>query len=160
MSFFNSAFFIQLITSLITSVAFAIIFRIGKRHLLLVGICGTLTYAVYYTLFYFTSSLFVAAFISSMVTALYAEISARLRHAPTIIFVVPGIIPTVPGGSLYGGMRDLLLGNMNGAIENFSSTVEVGIGIAGGIVTVSILYGIALDKIAKQKKRISEIKRK
>ncbi len=152
MNFFTLELLIQLVTSFITSVAFAIMFRINKRHLVHVGICGTLTYAVYYTLLFFTSSLFVSGFVSSMVTALYAELFARIRRAPTIVFVLPGIVPTVPGGSLYRGTRDLLLRNVEGAIENFAATLEVGIGIAGGIVAVSIIIGIIVDSMAKHKK--------
>ena len=151
MTFFTLEFLIQIITSFVTSVAFAIMFRISRRHLLAVGICGTVTYAVYYTLLFFTSSLFAAAFVSSMVTAMLAELFARLRHAPTIVFVLPGIVPTVPGGSLYRGMRDLLLRNTDASLKNFAATLEVGIGIAGGIVTVSIIFGIILDFISKRK---------
>ena len=152
MTFFTTEFFIQLITSFITSAAFAIMFRVNRRHLVSIGICGTITYAVYYTLLFFTGSLFVAAFVSSVATACYAEIFARLRHAPTIIFVLTGIGPTVPGGSLYRGMRDLLKDEIGTAIEAFAATLEVGIGIAGGIVAVPILVGIVTDFMAKHKK--------
>ena len=107
MTFFTSEFFIQLITSFITSAAFAIMFRVNRRHLIFIGICGTLTYAAYYTLLFFTKSLFVAAFVSSMVTAIYAEVLARLRHAPTIIFVLTGIVPTVRRKSLPWNERSL-----------------------------------------------------
>ena len=158
MTFFTSEFFIQLITSFITPAAFAIIFRVNRRHLVFIAICGALTYAAYYTLLFFTKSLFVAAFVSAMVTAIYAEIFARLRHAPTIIFVLTGIVPTVPGGSLYRGMRDLLLRNTEQALTHFATTLEVGIGIAGGIVAVPILLGIVNDFFAKRKKRKTEQK--
>ncbi len=156
--FFTWDFLIQIVTSFITSVAFAIIFRINRRHLINVGICGTLTFAVYYTVLFFFGSPFAAGFISSMVTALYAEFFARLKRAPTIVFVLPGIVPTVPGGSLYRGMRDLLLKNIDGAIDNFAATLEVGSGIAGGIVTVSILFGIIADRLSKQKNKASQNK--
>lgn len=156
--FFTWDLLIQIVTSFITSVAFAIMFRINRRHLINVGICGTVTFAVYYTVLFFSSSLFAAAFISSMVTALYAELFARLKRAPTIVFVLPGIVPTVPGGSLYRGMRDLLLKNIDGAIDNFAATLEVGSGIAGGIVTVSIVFGIIVDRLSKQKSRASQNK--
>ena len=149
MTFFSTQFLIQLITSFITSAAFAIMFRVNRRHLVFIGICGTITYAVYYTLLFFTGSLFVAAFVSSAATACYAEIFARLRHAPTIIFVLTGIVPTVPGGSLYRGMRDLLKEEISTSIKAFAETLEVGIGIAGGIVAVPILVGIVTDFMAK-----------
>ena len=151
--FFTWELLIQIITSFVTAVAFAVMFRINKHRLFMVGLCGLVTYAVYYTLLFFTESLFVAAFVSSMATALYAEIFARVLHAPTVIFVLPGIIPTVPGGYLYRGMRDLLLRNISGTAENFIATLEVGLGIAGGIVAVSIIFGIILDAIASHKNK-------
>lgn len=154
--FFTWDLLVQLVTSFITSIAFAIMFRINRRHLVNVGICGTLTFAVYYTVLFFSSSLFAAGFISSMVTALYAELFARLKRAPTIVFVLTGIVPTVPGGSLYRGMRDLLLKNVNGAIDNFTATLEVGSGIAGGIVTVSIIFGIIVDRLKTKNQSISK----
>ena len=153
MTFFTTELLIQLITSFITSVAFAVMFRVHRRHLVYVGICGTITYAVYYTVLFFNASLFAAGFISSMVTALYAEVFARLRKVPTIVFVLTGVVPTVPGGNLYRSMRDLVLKNMDGSLEYFSVTLEIGIGIAGGIVTVSILFGIWVDFVAKRKAR-------
>ena len=91
-----------------------------------------------------------------MVTALYAELFARLKRAPTIVFVLTGIVPTVPGGSLYRGMRDLLLKNVNGAIDNFTATLEVGSGIAGGIVTVSIIFSIIVDRLKTKNQSISK----
>lgn len=154
--FFTWDLLIQLVTSFITSIAFAIMFRTNRRHLVSIGICGTLTFAVYYTVLFFSSSLFAAGFISSMVTALYAELFARLKRAPTIVFVLTGIVPTVPGGSLYRGMRDLLLKNVNGAIDNFTATLEVGSGIAGGIVTVSIIFSIIVDRIKTKNQSISK----
>ena len=153
MTFFTPLFFIQLVTAFITSVAFAIMQRISKKHLIHVGFCGTITLAIYYTLYFFTSSLFVAAFVSAMVTSICAEILARLRHAPTIVFVLTGIVPTVPGGALYRAMRDLLLQKGAEALKNFTETLEVGIGIAGGIVTVPIILGIIIDARAARKKK-------
>ena len=88
-----------------------------------------------------------------MVTSICAEILARLRHAPTIVFVLTGIVPTVPGGALYRAMRDLLLQKDAEALKNFTETLEVGIGIAGGIVTVPIILGIIIDARAARKKK-------
>ena len=153
MTFFTAQFFIQLTTSFIATIAFAILLRISRKHLLHVGVCGTITFAIYYTLYFFTSSLFVAAFGSAMVTSICAEILARLRHAPTIVFVLTGIVPTVPGGALYRAMRDLLLQKGAEALKNFTETLEVGIGIAGGIVTVPIILGIIIDARAARKKK-------
>ncbi len=145
MSFFNMTLLIRLIASLACSIAFAVIFKVAPRHLILGGICGTLTYFIYYTVEFFGASPFVAALVSTMFTALYSEVASRLRHAPTIVFLIPGIIPTVPGGALYNAVRYLLMDDLTLAYKYLSDTVGVGLGIAGGIITISILFGSALD---------------
>ena len=86
-----------------------------------------------------------------MVTALLAEIFSRMRKAPTIVFLIPGVIPTVPGGSLYKSMRSLLLDDFAGALDSLFVALQIGLGIAGGILTVSIIFGTLAEKITKGK---------
>ena len=136
---------IKLIAVTIASVTFAMLLRINRRHLVFAGIGAAMTYLLYATFTALIGSLFVAAFISTLCTALYAEILARVRRAPTIIFSLTGVIPTVPGGDLYHAMRHLITGNVNEALTHLVITVEIGLGIAGGIVTMSILFGILTD---------------
>ena len=94
---------------------------------------------------------FAAGFISTTFTALYAETLARVRRAPAIVFLLPGVIPTVPGGDLYRGMRDLISGKVPEALTNFGIALNIALGIAGGIVAVSIVYGIVSDAIKARK---------
>ena len=109
-TFFKPIFFIASLGAVLGSVSFAILFNIAPRHLLCGTVCGLLTFLVYYTVEFFTGGMvFPAAFVSTMFTALYAEITSRVRKAPTIVFLIPGVIPTVPGGALYRAMRALLL---------------------------------------------------
>ena len=68
-----------------------------------------------------------------------------------------GIIPTVPGGSLYYTMRYLILSDFDIALKKLIETLEVGLGIAGGIVTVSIIFGSIMDYIHKRKKKTQAI---
>lgn len=152
MPFFTQNLLVNLIASFFTSIGFAIMFNTNKRHLVYIGFAGLGTYAVYYTFLYFLSSVFWAAFISSVFVALYAEIVARVRRAPTIIFLLTGIVPTVPGGSLYYTMRNLILNDFDKALLKLIETLEVGLGIAGGIVSVSIIFGVVMDSIKKHRK--------
>ena len=152
MNFFTLSFFIKLIMAFITSAGFAMMFNTNKRHLVYIGICGLGNYAIYYTvLFFLPSSWFWAGFLSAVFTAIFAEVIARVVKAPTIIFLLTGIVPTVPGGSLYYSVRNLLLNNVANSIEKLTVTLMVGIGIAGGIVFVSIVFGTIMDFLAKKK---------
>ena len=151
MRFFTLQLIIELITCFIASGSFAVIFQTNKRHLLKVCIAGLLTYFVFYTVNYFAHSLFWAAFVSSFIVTLYGEICARISHAPALIFILAGLIPTVPGGYAYYSMRYLIMGESSLAISKLKDTGSVAIGIACGIVCVSIIVGIITDKLAKRR---------
>ena len=142
---------LELAMSFVTACAYALMFNTNKKHILYIGICGFGTYAVYYLTMQSLDSIFWAAFISAAFTALYSEITARVRKAPALIFLLTGIVPTVPGGALYYTMRNMVLGNISGTFDKLSVTLQTGIGIAGGIVSVSIIFGIVMDSIAKRK---------
>lgn len=150
--FFKPIFFIANAGALVGALSFAVLFNVAPRHLISGALCGLLTYAVYYTVEFFTmGEAFPAAFVSTMVAALFAEITSRVRKAPTIVFLIPGVIPTVPGGALYRAMRALLLFDFSGAGEALLTTLQIGLGIAGGIMTVSIIFGSVMEKIKKGK---------
>ena len=136
-------FYIQLITSFLGSAGFALMFKIRMRYLPFSIIGGGLTYAVYYFGGVVTSSVFAAAFLGSAVSALFSEICARIKRAPAMIFLVPCAIPIVPGGSLYRAMLNLISQNFEDAWYYLIETLKVGIGIAGGIVTVSLLFSLS-----------------
>ena len=146
-------FLIQLITSVFVSVTFAIVFKINKRHLVNAGICGILTYAAYYGIELITSSIFWAAFVSSALAALFAETHARIEKAPTLVMLMPGIVPIVPGGYLYRSVRDLIRGSGATALDNLATAGIIALGMAAGVVALSILYSIVHDFVAKSKKK-------
>ena len=151
-NFFKPIFFIATVGACLGSLAFAVIFNVAHRHLFLGSLNGLITYIVYYSIEFVTEgAVFAAAFVSTMVTALFAEIFSRAKKAPTIVFLLPGVIPTVPGGALYRAMRALLLFDFAEALEYLLITLQVGLGIAGGIMTVSIIFGIIAEKIVKGK---------
>ena len=151
-SFFKPIFFIASLGSLLGSLGFALMFKVSPKNLFYASVAGLATYVVYYTVEFFSvGAAFPAAFVSTMVTALLAEIFSRVRKAPTIVFLIPGVIPTVPGGSLYISMRSLLLNDFAGALDSLFVALQIGLGIAGGILTVSIIFGTVAEKITKGK---------
>ena len=141
----------KLIAIFIASMAFAVILRINKRHLLLSGVGAAITFLIYSISVNLVNSFFAAAFISTLAATLYAEILARVRRAPTIIYILTGVIPTVPGGDLYHAMRFMLMNDTATAIKHFVITAEIGLGIAGGIVAMSIIFGSTMDIYYKLK---------
>lgn len=134
------------VVAFIASVAFAIIFGVSKNRLLWAGIGSILTFAIYYVL---EENLFVAAIVSAIFTALYSEISARVHKAPTLVFLITGVIPTVPGSYLYKTMRCLVEGRWAEGGKFFLDTMTIALGIAAGVVGVAIGWGMIADVVKK-----------
>lgn len=139
----TTTFYIQLITSILGSVGFALMFKMRARHLAFGAVGGGLTYAVYYFMGALTGSVFGAAFLGSAASALFSEICARVKRAPALIFLVPCAIPIVPGGSLYRMMLHLISQEFEQAWGYMMEALEIGIGIAGGIVAVSLCFSLS-----------------
>ena len=76
---------------------------------------------------------------ASAAITLYAEITARIQRAPVTVYLVPSLIPLVPGGLIYEAM----LRALNGQNDLFLSVGLHALTITGaltlGIVTVSSL---------------------
>lgn len=148
-AFFTTEFFVKAVSCFVASMAFATLFKIRYKHLLFVGICGMLCYAVYYSIIYFASSFFAAALISTMLVALLSELFARFRHAPVSVCLTPSVVPIVPGADLYYAMRAFVVGDTQAAFENLLVAAKIGFGIAVGIVSISMVFGIITDRIKK-----------
>lgn len=150
MSFFTVQLVVRLITSALGSCAFALIFKTHKRHLLLLSISGLITYFVYYTVSFFGGGFFLASFAATIFAAAFGELCAMLRRAPAVIYYLTGLIPIVPGGEAYYTMKYFLERNIPMANEKLLATLGVALGIAGGIVLVSLIFGVIRDRLAQR----------
>jgi uncharacterized membrane protein YjjB (DUF3815 family) len=149
----SSEIIIKIIAGVISTVGFAIIFRLRVKHIPLAALDGLVACVVYFCCLEFISEdLFIANMLASFATAGFAEICARIGKAPSTIFLLPGCIALVPGGSLYKAMRGLLLKDYDEFAAQLLVTGKVAIAIGGGIIAVSIIRFF----ISKLKKTIKE----
>ena len=140
-------FIVGLVSVTIGTVAFSILFGVRPKHLPMVGIGAAGTMIIYSLIEYFGFSLFSAAFISTVAAAVFSEFCARVRRAPAIVFLVPSLLPTIPGGSLYRAMSAFLAKDHQAGLDHLMLTLKVSIGIAGGIVTVSLVVKVVMSII-------------
>ena len=130
----------KIIAGVISTVGFAIIFRLRAKHIPLAAIDGLIACVVYFcSLEFISDDLFIANMLASFATAGFAEISARIGKAPATIFLLPGCIALVPGGTLYQAMRNLLIKDYDEFAAQLLITGKVAIAIGGGIIAVSII---------------------
>lgn len=154
--FFTLSFWIQMLTAVIGTIGFSFIFRVRLCHFPYVALGGLLTYFVYYSLEQMGWNLLLLSFLASCVGALYSEILARIRRAPAIVYLLPSLIPIIPGGALYRTMNALINKNTSSLFTNLGGTVSIGLGMAGGIVAVSVLMAVYVSLAEAVKKKRTE----
>ena len=130
---------IQLLTALLGAMGFSLVFGMRSRHLLWASLGGVLTWGVYLAAGAALREGFLPCLIAAGFAVVYAEALAHLRKTPATIFVVPAIIPLVPGSSLYYAMACAVRGNLPDARHYGSQTMQAALAIAAGISFVIAL---------------------
>ena len=131
---------IQLLTGTLGSVGFALIFRLPMRYLPLAALGGLLNWGAYLGCFALSDKLFFSCLAAAALSALYAELLAKPLRAPATLFLIPAVIPSIPGSNLYYTLKDAVHGNFVGMAQNALLTCKWAFGIAAGISLVGILF--------------------
>ncbi|MGN0504957.1 MAG: threonine/serine exporter family protein [Lachnospiraceae bacterium] len=134
-------YLVSLLTAFVGTIGFSIFFNIKKERLLYVAISGTVICAIYLCcLKWLHGNLFLSNLIPSILATIYAELSARLKKAPAIVFLLPAIIVLIPGGSFYYTMSHLVNGNEEQFREVGMQTMQSALGIAVGILVATAFF--------------------
>ncbi len=144
---------IKLLYAALGTLGFGMIFNANKNKLIFIMLGGLLGYLGYYITDLFTSNIFIASAVCASVTSTYAYIMARLVKCPSTVFLLPGLIPIVPGGSLFYMMENLVLGDSKDALNQGIITVEVIFGIVSGILFVSTCNVINKEILKTKEKK-------
>lgn len=84
----------------------------------------------------------VASFLSALAVALLSHGLARLLKAPVTIFLVAGILPTVPGAGMYQTVHYILEGNQQLTAYYLIQTLEIAGVIALAVFLVDTVFEI------------------
>lgn len=128
---------VQLVTGLLGSVGFSLLFNLRRQYLPYAALGGFLCWGTYLLSEHFGAGTFFASFAAAFVSSLFAEILARVLKAPVTLFLISTLIPLVPGSSLYYAMYSIVAGNPDAARSYASATGLCVLGIASGICAVT-----------------------
>jgi len=125
------------------AVAFAVLIRVPRRQLLFAALAGLVSAGIYALCGQLRFGEIAQVFLASVAVAALSELLARLRRTPAIVFLMPGLIPLVPGLLAYDAMYDLVRGNfVHGAgvaAETLFWAAAIGVGIAL-VLTLSQMF--------------------
>ncbi|MDR0357597.1 MAG: threonine/serine exporter family protein [Clostridiales Family XIII bacterium] len=116
-----------------TALGFCILFNAPKKLFPLIcsiGAVGTLSMAGGVSMGYGPVA---SAFIGSCIVAILAECASRAGRDATTVFILPGIIPFVPGSTIFRTMQDILSGDFASAttngIESFATAGSIAVAL-------------------------------
>jgi len=137
------------IMSLIACAGFVIVFNIHGAGNWLCALGGGIAWAVYSLVAWLGGGLALCCLAATVVSAIYAEIMARVRKYPAISYLVISLLPMIPGAGIYYCAQYAMAGDYLTALNHGGETMTVAGMIAVGILLVStITRSITMRKTA------------
>lgn len=136
---------LNFIYSFFATIGFAVLFNIPRKEMMYAGFCGATGWLVYTILKDLNVSIVFSTFIGALIVGVLAELFAIVRKKPATVFVIPGIVPFVPGYGLYYSMLKIIEENYDEATKVGFETLIVAVVIASAII-VSTTIGKLIRK--------------
>lgn len=127
----------ELIFSGISTVGIAILFRSPKKTLFFAGLVGTAAWGVFSISLNASANIVISSFLAALTVGILGEFFARYKKNPATLYVVPGIVPLVPGAGMYYTMLNLIENDYSAAIAKGSETFFIAAAISMGIIVSS-----------------------
>lgn len=128
-----------LITGVTGTVGFSLMFRIDNKKLVYAALCGLVSSGVLLLFTELGQNQFISNICAALALSVLCELLCRKLKAPVITFLTPGLIPLVPGRSLYYSMRHLIYGEYSKFLEHITVVMQVALGISVGIMLASVI---------------------
>lgn len=124
---------------------FAVIMECPRKYIALAGVTGAVGGGVYLLSVECGLGVVMASFLSAFAITLLSHVFARVFRAPVTIFLIPGILPTVPGAGMYRIVYYMMAGERETCSYYFVQTLE----IAGMIALAIFLVGTVFKMIER-----------
>jgi len=137
-----------LLFGLLSTLGFGLLFNAPKKLLLPVSVIGAvgMYLLVGMTIDY---NVITASFFGTCAIAIMAEIASRAGKDATTIFIIPGIIPFVPGAPLYETMSHMLIGDYSEAVSTGTQALIIAGCIAIALVLIATFARLAIAIITR-----------
>ena len=123
----------QLLSAFVGALGFALIFGMRKCYLFAASLGALLGWGVYMLVDALIGDVFLPSLVAAAFALTYSEMMAKALKTPATLFVIPAIIPLVPGGSLYYTMSYAVHRDMANARLYGTRTLETALAVAAGI---------------------------
>lgn len=133
----------------VISVGFCIIFDVQGKEIFYGGAGSALGWFFYLICYRGFGSIVGGYFLATIVTTFYSEYMAVHRKKPSTIFLIPSIIPFVPGGGVFRAMSAWLNGDQDELLIQGRYSIMV-----AGAIAIGIIIGVSFVRLQKSCVRI------
>ena len=131
---------VRVIGAFIAIYAFAVVLETPKKYLWCAGTVSAVGWFVYLLSQQLGTDEVMATFLSAAAISIVSHIYARVFRAPVTVFLVAGILPTVPGAGMYRIAASFIAGDSGMAAQHLITTLELAGVIAMGIFLVDAIF--------------------
>lgn len=129
--------------SFLATIAFAVLFQAPKRTLIISGVIGAIGWVVFvYLRQHLEYNSFHANFLATVALSLISELFARMFKQPATVFLIPGIIPLVPGLGMYQGMKQIIEKSYDNGVTTLLTAGTDSAAIALGIMVIASIFRV------------------
>ena len=144
---------LNLILGIISGIGFTTIINIPRKSILIAAMISGIGFLGYNLLVADDYSKMTAAFISTVVIAVLSEISSRLFKDAATVFIIPAILPLVPGAGMYYAMLAVVEKNYDlaGSLANevFFMSGAIALALLATSSLMKMIFSIK-DSISKK----------
>lgn len=131
---------IKTVAVFVAVVGYAVMTNSPKKYLIWAGTSGAVGGFIYVFCVNLGQEVVLASFWSAIAASLISHVFARRLKAPVTIFLIGGILPTVPGNGIYQIMNNTLENNRAMASFYLTQTIEIAGAIALAIFLIDTLF--------------------
>lgn len=132
----------EYVISSLATLAFSYYFNCPRRSMPYTTLLGGMSWTIYSIMLNNNFSYIVSASSSAFIVAMFSEYLARKLKIPATIFLLPAIVPLVPGAGMYYTMYNLIEQNYVVFEEKAIETLFMAGSLAVGVVASSSIFKV------------------
>ncbi len=131
----------------VTAVAFAFLFSVPARTLLVIALLGALGVTLKLSLIAYGWSIVGGTFVAACSIGLCSMWLAWRFHAPSVVFSLPAVIPMVPGVFAYRTMIGVLAFSKGEALSTDLLMSTISNGLTTAFLFLCLALGVSLPNL-------------
>lgn len=141
---------LQIVGAFVAMYWFAVLIETPKKYLPMAGVVASIGWFVYLSCENLGAEAVLATFFSALTVTFISHVLARKVKTPVTIFLIAGIIPTVPGATMYRIAYYVILGDNDMSIHYLMEMFKIAGAIAVAIFIVDSIFRIYYRNLGKR----------